>query len=130
MMNITDMYVVLLIFGSFCAIVLAFFKFLELRTAKTYKPSPDEVAEKLRRVLAGTMPWQEWDEFVCVPIRNDDELNSIHLRCAEIQTEEFMWRENGEEREKWNYNDKGLLVIRALLTTLQERIEREREQSS
>ena len=123
-MNIKDMYVVLLVSGSLCVIILAFFKFLDLRTEKTYKPNAEEVAIKLRRVLEGTMPWQEWDEFVCVPIRYDDELNFIHLRCAEIQTKEFVWRDNEDEREKWNYNDKGLAVIQDLLITLQKRIER------
>ena len=119
----TNLHITIAICVGLLFVFLAFFKFLDIRTAQTYKPSPEEVAEKLRRVLAGTMPWQEWDEFVCVPIRYDEELNYIHLRCAEMQTEAFTWRENEEDREKWIYNDTGLASVRDLLAALRKQIE-------
>src|SRR4030043_336139 len=88
--------------------IFALFSLLNWWAARTYKPTQTEVAEKLRRVLDGTMTWDEWDEFTCVPMRHNDDLDKFRRRCVEMETSEFCTREDAQEQAKWIYNQKGL----------------------
>ncbi|MGZ5780525.1 MAG: hypothetical protein ACXWIN_06150 [Burkholderiaceae bacterium] len=98
--------------------ILGFFGFLNWRTGKKYKPSRDEVEDKLRRVLNGTMTWEEWDEFICVPIRHDKELDLVRIKCAEMKGEEYYHRENVDDQKKWVFNERGLEQVGELLSKL------------
>ena len=98
------------------------FAFLNWLTARTYKPSRQEVTDVLRRVQDGTMSWYEWDEFVCVPMRHDALLEEIRQACATMETAEYKCRENLEDAEKWIYNQKGLQEVRRVLERLEQQI--------
>ena len=69
------------------------------------------------------MTWDEWDEFTCVPMRHNDDLDSIRRRCVEMETSEFCTRENSQEQETWIYNQKGLDEVKKLLTELEKGIQ-------
>ncbi len=99
--------------------IIVLFSFLNWLTDKTYKPTPSEVADKLQRVLNGTMSYEEWDEFICVPMRHNDALEKIRMRCVEMETNEFCTRENQEEQDTWIYNQKGLDVVKAVLNEIE-----------
>ena len=47
------------------------------------RPSREEIATLIERHLTGTDNAWDWDDFVCVPIR-DRELEQIRLRCLEL----------------------------------------------
>lgn len=109
---------VIYIFISLVVGFILFFKFLNWKTAQSYNPSRDEVEDKLSRVLNGTMSWEEWDDFVCIPITHDDELEIIRNQCAEMTGNEFYDCENIEEQKVWIFNDQGLVKVRELLVKL------------
>ena len=103
--------------------IIVLFSFLNWLTSKTYKPTPSEVAEKLQRVLNGTMSYEEWDEFICVPMRHNYSLEGIRKRCVEMESEEFCTRTNQNEQKKWFYNQKGLEEVKILLMELEKGIQ-------
>ena len=110
-----------MIYGICAAIIgiAVCFRLLNWLAARTYKPGRDEIADKLRKVLDGSMTIYEWDEFICVPIGHDEKLNSIREKCAELEIDEFCHRQNAEEQDQWIYNESGLAVIRMLLSELE-----------
>lgn len=108
-----------LTFAAAIIAILCFFGFLNWLTAKRYRPSSEDIKDILHRVLNGTMTWEKWDEFTCVPIRHDKELELIRLKCAEMKDEEYYRRDNAEEQKKWIYNERGLEQIRELLSQLE-----------
>lgn len=118
-LNGTEMNSIAYIILGIIAGIIVFFSFLNWITAKSYKPRPEEVADKLRRVLDGTMTWHEWDEFVCVPMRHNDALERIRKRCVEMESKEFCTRIKQDEQEKWIYNQKGLEEVNILLKELE-----------
>lgn len=98
--------------------IIGFFGFLNWMTGIKYKPSRDEVEDKLRRVLDSTMTWEEWDEFICVPIKHDKELNLVRIKCAEMKGAEFYHRGNADDQKKWIFNERGLERVGELLSKL------------
>ena len=104
------MKILLIIAGAAGSIVLLF-AFLNWLKARTYKPSREEIADVLTKVLSGTMNWYEWDEFTCVPLRHDALLEQIRQACVNMETDEYVRRESEKDEETWIYNEKGLHEI-------------------
>ena len=64
--------------------IVPFFRLLTSISKRLNRRSSAEVADKIERHILGTEgPW-DWDDFTSVPIA-DDRLDSIRLRCLELE---------------------------------------------
>lgn len=104
-------------------LVLAFIGMVIHDVRHPYRPSRAEVRATLQRVLDGTMTWQEWDNFTHIPIKDDPFLESIRTKCEEMETGEFVHRDDPKLEEKWVYNDKGLEIVKGLVHEIEGGIE-------
>jgi hypothetical protein len=54
------------------------------RTTHPYRVSPEQMADRLRRVLDGKMPSEEWHQFIHRRISRHPYLDSVRLRLLEL----------------------------------------------
>lgn len=101
------------------SIVYVIFRFLNWVSGKTYRPTKTQIESNLSRVLNGTMTWDEWDEFICVPIRYNQDLDLIRRQCKALLRDEYTIRNSSKDQMQWIYNERGLVEIRNLLTSLE-----------
>lgn len=67
-------------------------------------------------VLSGEATENDWDVFVEVPIRYNDELESVRLKCTGLAEEFARGRKPG-----FLLSEEGLVGIESLLTTLKQK---------
>jgi hypothetical protein len=86
-----------------------------------YYPTRDDVRQKLRRVLDGTMTCYEWDDFTHIPLKRAPALERIRTACFELEQQgDLVHRDDPKMEEKWMYNERGLERIRELLKELED----------
>ena len=101
------------------AVLAALFAFLKWRTAQTYRPSAERILSILDAVLANRVTYLAWDEFVCVPIRHNAELERVRLECVALEQDcYFDNRRTGEWRGDAGFNANGLTRIREIRDSL------------
>ena len=101
--------------------VAALFPILNWRTAKTYRPSKGDVLEILDAVLSGRVTYLQWDTFICVPIRNDQELEAVRAEVSAL--DQALFSGTGKEwRGDAGFNELGLQRIRQIRDALREKI--------
>jgi hypothetical protein len=71
---------IVLIIVAGLAVLWGFFRFLQWRSDKTYRPTAQEVSGILRSLVAGELRWPDLDEFSCVRIAYDPRLDDIRRR--------------------------------------------------
>ena len=52
--------------------------------ARTYRPTAPDIANTLQRLIDGELTWKELDDFSCVRIAYDKQLDSVRERCNRI----------------------------------------------
>ena len=67
------------VIGVFVVMFLA-----DLFNTRIYRPSRSEIADILQTAIDGTISYGSYDEFYCVPIRYDPELDKVRLKFIEI----------------------------------------------
>jgi hypothetical protein len=101
------------------ALLAAFFAFLNWRTAQTYRPSVEQVLSILDAVLANRVTYLAWDEFVCVPIRHDAELERVRFECVALEQDCYIdYKPTREWRGDAGFNAKGLARIAEIRDSL------------
>lgn len=75
-----------------------------------YRPQRHDVQRLLEWVLLGQATENDWRVFCDIPIRHDEFLESIRLRCAEIEEAHFL----GDDH-RYLFSAEGLVKIRELL---------------
>lgn len=85
--------------------IIALFQYLNWKTTKTYRPTPEAILATLDAVLCGSVTYLQWDEFICVPIRHDPLLELVRLECVSLETKELLSTAPKEPRRKeWPEN--------------------------
>ena len=103
----------LLLFVLTLVLLLVIFSFLAVLKRPVYQLTRENVVRLLELVLAGEASEDDWNVFVEMPIRYNDELESIRQQCLEIS-----------EMDKgpmtgWLLSEDGLAQIRDLLLNAQ-----------
>ncbi len=93
------------------AVVAALFAFLNFRTTRTYRPTVHQIVSILDAVLAGRVTYQAWDEFICVPIRHNADLERVRLRCVALEADSYLDKSRPEWRGDAGFNAVGLARI-------------------
>lgn len=75
-----------------------------------YRPEAADVQRLLEWVLLGQATENDWRVFCDIPIRHDDFLESIRIRCIEIEEDHFL----GDDH-RYLFSKDGLVKIRELL---------------
>ena len=75
----------------------------------------------LDAVLSGTVTYQAWDEFVCVPIRSDPRLEEVRAKCSALDEDRSLFYKGGKEwRGDAGFNAMGLRWIKEIRDALAE----------
>jgi len=64
--------------------VILLFRVLQYRSDKTYRPTAEGFAEKLRQLVDGRLKYIELDELACVPIAYDERLERLRARFRDV----------------------------------------------
>jgi len=75
---------VLLIIVSVLVSLLLFFRALQWLSDRTYKPSKSEIKEIIQASIDGKLSYVKYDEFSCVKIAYDKDLDNIREKYNEI----------------------------------------------
>ena len=100
------------------AVVAVLFRFLKFHTTRTYRPSIHQIVSILDAVLAGRVTYQAWDEFICVPIRHNADLERVRLRCVALEADSYLDKSTREWRGDAGFNEVGLTRIREIRDSL------------
>jgi hypothetical protein len=100
------------------ALVTAIFAFLNFSTARTYRPTVDQVVSILDAVIARRVTYQAWDEFICVPIRYNADLEQVRLRCVALEADSYLDKSRSEWRGDAGFNAAGLAKIEEIRDSL------------
>lgn len=103
---------------SIVALLAALFVLFKFLTARTYRPTADQVASILDAVLASKVTYQAWDKFICVPIRHNADLERIRLACVALEEDCYLEMSGGQGRGDAGFNAMGLARIRDIRGSL------------
>lgn len=87
-------------------VVLVLWGFMRLGTP-TYRINDSNVESLINMVLDGTATESDWDVFIGYPIRYDERLEKIRLKCCEITENEYhphgeyLFTKRGLQQLKW-----------------------------
>ena len=110
--------------GCVITVGVALFAFLNLRTARTYRPTVDQIVSTLDAVLASRGTYSAWDEFICVPIRHDEDLEKVRLYCIALESETYLDKSRAAGwRGDAGFNATGLARIKEIRDSLVHRHE-------
>ena len=98
-------------------ILLGVFTFLAILKRPIYQLTEDNVVRLLELVLEGQASEDDWNVFVDMPIRYNDELEAIRWRCMEI------FDQDTEPKRGHLFSEAGLCEIKELLAGM--RVDRE-----
>ncbi len=96
---------------TFVVIVVAMLVFIRIGSP-VYRVERENIAALLELVVDGRATEQDWDVFMAIPIRHDDELFQIQRHCHEIAKEHYC----GGVRL---FSDKGRQLFAGILSELQ-----------
>ena len=111
-MTIILNFIIMLLLGV--GVLFFIYCFLNWYSSKVYKPTYKDVVHLLEGVINGKTNEYDWDQFICVPIKNNDELEKIRNKCLELEKKEFF---DGVENE-FLFNKKGLEKLKKILSEL------------
>ena len=103
------------------ASLAALFVFLNWRTAQTYRPTTEEILSILDAVLANRVTYIAWDEFICVPIRHNADLERVRLECVALEQDCYIEKTTAQWRGDAGFNAKGLARIGKMRDSLMPR---------
>ncbi|OUS10298.1 hypothetical protein A9Q90_01405 [Gammaproteobacteria bacterium 54_18_T64] len=83
------MHFVLTLFLTFIVVSLAMWIFLRIG-APVYRPDKDNIIALLELVLAGDATENDWQVFIAIPLRHNDALQAVQLRCSELSETEYI----------------------------------------
>lgn len=96
-------------------LLLAIFGFLAFLRRPFYQINETNLSQLFDLVLAGEASVDDWNVFIEMPIRYNDELESIRLKCVEI-TERFSVR----DKYRFLLSEEGRAALKMLRVTLKE----------
>jgi hypothetical protein len=109
----------LIIAAALLGIILLFI-FLNWLSARTYRPSKDDIRRILQASLDGRLDIGSYDEFSSVPIRYDSRLDDIRRRYNAIVEDPAHFQEGDiAETNATPLNEQGRARLRELLADLQ-----------
>lgn len=80
-----------------------------------YQPTEESIEKLLTQMSEGEASVQEWSFFLEMPIRHDEKLEALRLKCAKLN-EECGLR---ARHEKARLNEAGLIRLRHILAELE-----------
>lgn len=86
---------------------------LRVRTPR-YRLGRAEVITLLQMVITGQATDNDWSVFTGIPIRHDERLEQIRLRCIEIEAQCY----TGSARPPYLFSAEGIEALRILLADL------------
>ena len=107
----------LALFAVTLLILLGIFAFLALLKRPVYQLTEENVVRLLELVIERQASEDDWNVFVDMPIRYNDELETIRRRCIEI------FEQDTEPKQGNLFSEAGLCEIKELLIGM--RVEQE-----
>lgn len=98
---------------AFLVVLAVVVTLLTVRTPR-YRLRRENIIALLGMVLSGQASSNDWSVFTEMPIREDEYLDSIRLRCIEIEEREYT--EDGHK--PYLFTSRGLEELRAILDEL------------
>lgn len=80
-----------------------------------YRLERENVIALLSLVCSGEATVSDWSVFTAMPIRHDEYLDNIRLRCIEIEEREY----TGDAHPPFLFSPRGIAEIEAILKELQ-----------
>ncbi|OUS13142.1 hypothetical protein A9Q89_03895 [Gammaproteobacteria bacterium 53_120_T64] len=74
---------------TFIVVCLAMWVFLRIG-APVYRPDKDNIIALLELVLAGDATENDWQVFMAIPLRHNEALYAVQLRCSELGETEYI----------------------------------------
>ncbi len=109
------LWTIIFIFLGFIVFVFIFFGALQIHSDRTYKPTREEIEQILMSIINGNISDAELDEFICVRIKYDPDLEMIRELFVEIDED---GSNIADAKEGFFYNEKGMKKIKELLKNL------------
>ena len=110
-------YVITLII-SFLIISAVIIILSRVRTPR-YRLQRENIVTLLKMVLNGTASENDWNVFVSISIPYDPELESIRVRCIEIEKREFRGNSIAKNKNRYLFTKTGLRELEEILLELQ-----------
>lgn len=96
---------------TFLLVLVAIVFFINI-APPVYRLEKKNVETLLRLVVEGQATENDWEVFLGIPIRHNDQLEDIRLRCGEISEREYIVGSG------YLLTDKGIEEVKALLQEL------------
>jgi len=99
---------------TFIVILSVLIVLIKVRTPR-YQLQRDNIICLLIMVTEGKATENDWSVFTAIPLRHDEALEAVRLRCIEIEEREY----TGNARPPYLFSKKGIAELRVILEELQ-----------
>lgn len=106
----------LTLFLTFLVVLFAIIFFIKI-APPVYRLEKSNIVALLNLVVEGKATDNDWEVFLGVPIRHNDDLEVIRIRCSEISEREYIGG-SGSIKSKHLLTEKGIEEVKNLLEEL------------
>jgi len=106
----------LTLFLTFLFVLFAIVFFIKI-APPVYRLEKSNIVALLKLVVEGTATDNDWEVFLNIPIRHNDELEAIRMRCSEISEREYIGG-SGSIKPKHLLTEKGIEEVKIILAEL------------
>lgn len=98
-----------------CVIVFVVIAVLLRVRVSHYRLQRENIIALLALVVEGKATVNDWSVFTAIPLRHDETLDAIRLRCIEIEGREY----TGDATPPYLFSPKGIAELEVILKELQ-----------
>ena len=106
----------LTLFLTFLFVLFAIIFFIKI-APPVYRLEKSNIVALLKLVVEGKATDNDWEVFLGVPIRHNDELEAVRMRCSEISEREYIGG-SGSLKSKHLLTQKGIEEVEIILAEL------------
>jgi hypothetical protein len=106
----------LTLFLTFLFVLFAIIFFIKI-APPVYRLEKTNIVALLNLVIEGKATDNDWEVFLGMPIRHNDELEAIRMRCSEISEREYIGG-SSSIKSKHLLTEKGIEEVKNLLAEL------------
>lgn len=103
---------------TFIFVLFAIVFFIKI-APPVYRLEKTNIVALLNLVIEGKATDNDWEVFLGVPIRHNDELEAVRMQCAEISEREYTGG-SGLIKSGYLFTEKGIEEVKAILAELTE----------